>query len=428
MTSSTAGRKKPRRRKLRFAPVARRRSPRCRRAIAPVARSRGRASPTTARSAPAARSTAAFAASRSATSWRELPRRAPPQTVAVRRGLQANQRRSVTCLRLSQYVRRRIQESAESRGKSGVLALQAQRFCANRFLRPAAPVEPTSGAARPRRSAAKRTALSPDAWRKDTGPSRPRSKSSRSRRACCGIRMPLPNRDRRATSAPHRRPTRRSRAACPRACKPGRPSRPVRTGASSDAQRQQNATERLGVYVSVERYLGAVRQADLHRAAPLASASRTSPLRCDIGMRRRRGRVQLKQLHRDKGRSAPLRWSGHDRLLLRRLAPPIAPPPARAPYPLENEIGVQPVPTRDRRYRDARRKSLLDDPLALVEASRSPPLPSSVLRRHLVSTSDSGGHLIQSRRCPTGGRQITLTSLSDDWTVLSLPTIAEIDE
>jgi hypothetical protein len=32
---------------------------------------------------------------------------------------------------------------------------------------------------------------------------------------------------------------------------------------------------------------------------------------------------------------------------------------------------------------------------------------SSVLR-HLVSTSDSGGHLIQSS-CPTGGRQITLT-------------------
>ena len=26
-----------------------------------------------------------------------------------------------------------------------------------------------------------------------------------------------------------------------------------------------------------------------------------------------------------------------------------------------------------------------------------------------MSTSDSGGHLIQSRRCPTGGRQITLT-------------------
>ena len=34
---------------------------------------------------------------------------------------------------------------------------------------------------------------------------------------------------------------------------------------------------------------------------------------------------------------------------VRRLAPPIAPPLPRAPYPLENEIGVQPVPTRDRR-------------------------------------------------------------------------------
>src|SRR6202034_1814880 len=99
----------------------------------------------------------------------------------------------------------------------------------------------------------------------------------------------------------------------------------------------------------------------------------------------------------------------HDRLLLRSLAPPIAPPLARAPYPLENEIGVQSAPTRDRRDRHARRKSLLDDPFALVEASRSPPLPSSVMRRHPVSTSDSGGHLIQSRCCPTGVRQITLT-------------------
>jgi hypothetical protein len=36
---------------------------------------------------------------------------------------------------------------------------------------------------------------------------------------------------------------------------------------------------------------------------------------------------------------------------VRRLAPPIAPPLARAPQPLENEIGVQPVPTRDRRDR-----------------------------------------------------------------------------
>jgi hypothetical protein len=50
----------------------------------------------------------------------------------------------------------------------------------------------------------------------------------------------------------------------------------VRTGASSDAQRQQNATGRLGVYVSVERHLGAIRQADLHRAAPCASTRLTS--------------------------------------------------------------------------------------------------------------------------------------------------------
>ena len=63
-------------------------------------------------------------------------------------------------------------------GKPGAPALVAQRFCANRFLRSAEPVEPTSGAARPQQLAAKRTGLSPDTWRKDTGRSRPRSKSS----------------------------------------------------------------------------------------------------------------------------------------------------------------------------------------------------------------------------------------------------------
>src|SRR6202041_1449775 len=42
-----------------------------------------------------------------------------------------------------------------------------------------------------------------------------------------------------------------------------------------------DATERLGVYISVERHLGAIRQADLHRAAPRASAGLTSRLRCD---------------------------------------------------------------------------------------------------------------------------------------------------
>jgi hypothetical protein len=48
------------------------------------------------------------------------------------------------------------------------------------------------------------------------------------------------------------------------------------------------------------------------------------------------------------------------------------------------------VPTRDGRNRRARRQGLLDNPLALSEASRSPRLPNSViLRRHLVSTSDS---------------------------------------
>ena len=41
--------------------------------------------------------------------------------------------------------------------------------------------------------------------------------------------------------------------------------------------------ERLGV----DRHLGAVRQADLHRAAPCASARLTSRLRDDIGRRRR---------------------------------------------------------------------------------------------------------------------------------------------
>ena len=42
--------------------------------------------------------------------------------------------------------------------------------------------------------------------------------------------------------------------------------------ATSDAQHQQNATQRLGV----ERHFGAVQQADLHRAAPCASGRLTS--------------------------------------------------------------------------------------------------------------------------------------------------------
>src|SRR5277367_3124040 len=67
------------------------------------------------------------------------------------------------------------------------------------------------------------------------------------------------------------------------------------------------------------------------------------------------------------------------------------------------------MPTRYRSHRSPRSDGLLDDPFALVEASRSPPLPSSALRRHLVSTSDPGGHLIQSRCFATGGRQVTLT-------------------
>jgi hypothetical protein len=50
---------------------------------------------------------------------------------------------------------------------------------------------------------------------------------------------------------------------------------------------------------------------------------------------------------------------------------------------LKNEIGVQPMPTRNRGNRSPRSESLLDDPLALIEPSRrSPPLPSFVFRRH----------------------------------------------
>jgi hypothetical protein len=37
------------------------------------------------------------------------------------------------------------------------------------------------------------------------------------------------------------------------------------------------------------------------------------------------------------------------------------------------------------------------------------------MRRHSVSTSDSGGHLIQSKCGRTGGRQITLTKEANKW-------------
>jgi len=66
----------------------------------------------------------------------------------------------------------------------------------------------------------------------------------------------------------------------------------------------------------------------------------------------------------------------------------------------------------DRRDRGAWSQRVFNNPLAFVEASRSPTRSNSVLRRHPVSTSESGGHLIQSRCIPAGGRQITLTKLA----------------
>ena len=83
---------------------------------------------------------------------------------------------------------------------------RAQRFCTPiDSLRPAAPVEPTSRCSAPSTiGGPKRTALSPDAWRKDTGPSRPRSKSSPwSPRLLRNTRCRSRIWDRRATSARH---------------------------------------------------------------------------------------------------------------------------------------------------------------------------------------------------------------------------------
>ena len=92
--------------------------------------SRARASPTTARSAPAARSTAAFAASRSATSWRELPWRAPSQTAAVRRDLEsksAAERDMLTTIAIcapTHSRKRGIQRKLKRSGASGATVLR----------------------------------------------------------------------------------------------------------------------------------------------------------------------------------------------------------------------------------------------------------------------------------------------------------------
>jgi transposase len=179
---------------------------------------------------------------------------------------------------------------------------------------------------------------SADAWRKDTGRSRPRSKSSRLHARC--------ELEHQATPSANR--TRRSASAC--------------TSASSDTLAPFGRLISIAPRLSPRRVGRAGFAATSERGGAEAASNSSSFTGMKAG--------------------APLRRHDHDRLLVRRLAPPIAPALARAPYPFENEIGVHPVPTRDRRDRGARRQSLHDDPLALVVASRSPPLPNSIVRRH----------------------------------------------
>ena len=179
--------------------------------------------------------------------------------------------------------------------------------------------------------------------------------------------MPLPNRGSArnvcATSAANSVEARRT---CPPACSQVDLHALVRTGASSDAQRQQNATERLGVYVSVERYLTLFGR--LISIAPRLSPSASRTSRFAKRHRNAAGAEAASNsssFTRDSGRSGPSPVERPRQASpLAVLAPPIAPPLARAPYPLENEIGVQlcadarPPPPRRQGAR-----ALLDDPL-----------------------------------------------------------------
>ena len=72
----------------------------------------------------------------------------------------------------------------------------------------------------------------------------------------------------------------------------------------------------------------------------------------------------------------------------------------------EDQIGVHAMLSRRRSHGGARRQSLVDDPLALLNA---PAAPLTLDQSHLVSTKSSGGHLSRYKCVRTGGRQITLT-------------------
>jgi hypothetical protein len=264
--------------------------------------------------------------------------------------------------------------------KPGASALQALRFCANRFLQSAAQAEPPSDAA-----------LSPIGGQtnrpycgrlaKRYGPEPSQIKSSRSRRACRRPRM----RSRigtAATFAPHGRPVRRSPAACQQPCKPDRPSRSVRIQASSHVQRQQ-------IRDGAPRRLTSASSDTLAPFDKLISiaprhAHPTSWLRHEVGRRRRREHVQHKQLYRDEGGRAPRERRGHDRLLVRSLAPPIAHTSRERRIHLKERLAFSP-----------RRRATAATEAPCARASSTILLRSSrfLVRRSSPDTPHFGGHL-----------------------------------
>jgi hypothetical protein len=232
-----------------------------------------------------------------------------------------------------------------------------------------------------RRSAVKQTDLTADAWRKGTGRSRPRSNlhvvaalaADRECRSRIGTA---------ATFAPHGRPVRRSPAACQQPCKPDRPSRSVRIQASSHVQRQQ-------IRDGAPRRLTSASSDTLAPFDKLISiaprhAHLTSWLRHEVGRRRRREHVQHKQLYRDEGGRAPRERRGHDRLLVRSLAPPIAHTSRERRIHLKERLAFSP-----------RRRATAATEAPCARASSTILLRSSrfLVRRSSPDTPHFGGHL-----------------------------------
>ncbi len=116
-----------------------------------VVRCRGRAFPTIARSARVAKWRAASSAFRSAAFWRELPRRAPPQSAAALRDLLQISSGARHDFVYHKHVSAQLKMPGIYR-TAGRFGASGATVRASRSLRSRAPVAPPSVAARPRQS------------------------------------------------------------------------------------------------------------------------------------------------------------------------------------------------------------------------------------------------------------------------------------